>query len=272
MPVMMGTAMAAGDGIAHIPSAVAALIGGCLIHTGCNLTNDYWDFKRGSNQAGEIDPMRRIPVGTVNQKNLKTACVLVFLLALIPCGYLVQRGGIPILLIAAASLLSAIFYTAGKNSLAYLGWGDIFAFIFFGPVALAGTYWVQSLEMNMGVLLAGFAPGLFAVAVLTINNIRDLAKDVQVNKKTLAVRFGKHFALQEYLAVTAAISLMPVIIYYLIRDHIYILSSSLIIFFAIPNIIRVLTAKEELAFNMSIGQTIKMLILYSMLFSIGWIF
>jgi len=272
MPVFMASALAFGDGVLHLPSALAALIGAILIHMTCNLTNDYWDFKRGSNQAGEIDPMRVIPVGAITQQHMKIACIIVPLIAVLPCAYLINRGGWPIAVVAIAAILSAIFYTAGTKSFAYMGWGDIFAFVFFGPVAVAGTYWVQARDINSAIILSGIAPGLFAVAVLTINNIRDAQKDRAVNKLTLTVRLGRQFSYYEYLLAMTAISLLPVLVYYRIRDHIYILGAGLIGFLAVPTILSVLTAKEENTYNRAIGQTIQLLMIYSLLFILGWIF
>ena len=122
---------------------------------------------------------------------MKAAFIGVFALAALASIYLVTRGGWPIAVLAGLAILSGIFYTAGKYPLGYLGFGDILVFIFFGPVAVAGTYYVQSLELNSAIIFAGVAPGLFSVAILTVNNLRDIDSDRKSGKNTLAVRFGR---------------------------------------------------------------------------------
>jgi 1,4-dihydroxy-2-naphthoate octaprenyltransferase len=271
-PVCIATVMAAGDGVVHLPSALTALFGAAMIHIGTNLTNDYWDLKKGSNSIGEIDPMRGIPVGFLKLESIKTACIISFLLVLPPALYLFSRAGWPVAMIAVISVLSGIFYTAGRRPLAYVGLGDIFVLFFFGPVALAGTYYVQSLEINPAILLAGLAPGLFGVGILTINNIRDFEKDSRIDKRTLVVRFGKIFGFLEYLVAIISAFLLPVVIYFVTKDHIYTLLATLTLPFAIPTLTTVLTNSDEDALNAAIGSTIKLLIIYSLLFSAGWIF
>src|SRR5438874_11819410 len=105
--------------------------------------------------------------------------------------YLIYRAGSAIAVVAAASIASGLLYTAGKKPLAYLGLGELFVFIFFGPVAVSGTYYVQTLDFNMAVLVAGCAPGLLSCAILAINNLRDVEGDLKAGKMTLAVRFGR---------------------------------------------------------------------------------
>jgi 1,4-dihydroxy-2-naphthoate polyprenyltransferase len=271
-PVCIATVMAASDGVVHLPSALMALFGAAMIHIGTNLTNDYWDLKKGSNRIGEIDPMRGIPVGFLKPSSIKTACIISFLLVLPPALYLFSRAGWPVAVIAVISVLSGIFYTAGRRPLAYVGLGDIFVLIFFGPVALAGTYYVQSLEINPAILLAGLAPGLFGVAVLTINNIRDFEKDLSIGNRTLVVRFGRIFGFLEYLVAIISAFLLPVAIYFVTKDHIYTLLATLALPFAIPTLTTVLTNSDEDALNDAIGSTIKLLIIYSLLFAAGWIF
>ena len=271
-PVVMATAMAFGDGIAHFPTAVVALIGGVLIHAGTNLINDYTDFKRGADRVGDFDPMRGILVGDVNPIVIKKAAVIAFALALIPAGYLINRGGWPIVMIAVLSFLAGIFYTAGRHPLAYVGgFGDLFVLVFFGPIAVAGTYYVQSLEINAAVILSGLAPGMITLGVLTINNIRDYDKDRAVGKKTLVVRFGRMFGYGEYLFSFLGAFLIPVLIYALIQDHQPILFAAALSWVGMPVVIKVLQAQNTPDFNWSIGATVRLLILYVIIFSIGWI-
>ena len=272
IPVFMGTALALADGIAHLPTALIALFGGLMIHIGTNLANDYYDLLRGTDKIGDFDPMRGNLVGAVPLKAIGWGSVIAFLLVIPPALYLIDRAGWPIVAIAILSVMAGIFYTAGRVPLAYLGgFGDLFVLLFFGPVALAGTYYVQSLEINAAICLAGLGPGLFAVCVLTINNIRDEQADRKQNKKTLVVRFGRRFGYYEFLSALMSAALVPVFIFALIRDHSGTLFAGLIVFPAIPLITNVLTRDDESGYNQSIATTIQLLLLYGIIFSAGWI-
>ena len=123
------------------------------------------------------------------------------------------------LFIGILSILLGILYTGGPYPLGYNGLADIFVLIFFGPVAVGGTYYVQALEINKVVLLAGLAPGLISMAILTVNNLRDIHTDAKAGKRTLAVRFGAGFARVEYLLSIVAASLVPVLLVYLTQKN-----------------------------------------------------
>ena len=127
------------------------------------------------------------------------AFVIAFALAVLSSVYLVFRGGWPVILIGILSIVSGIFYTATRYALGYLGLGEVFVLIFFGPVAVAGTYFVQALTFSPVAVLAGLAPGLISTAILSVNNQRDMDSDKKAGKRTLAVRFGRPFAIGEYI-------------------------------------------------------------------------
>lgn len=270
--VIIGIGMAFGDGIGHWPSAICALVGAWLLHILVNLVNDYGDLEKGNDKEGDFDPMRGILVGVITLEEMKRAILFVIFLLIFPCSYLFLRAGWPILLIAIFSIAAAIFYTAGKKPLGYMGLGDLLVFIFFGPVAVAGTYFVQAHEMNLAVILAGFAPGLWAVGVLAINNIRDYQRDKSVSKKTLVVRFGKDFGRQEYLFSIFVACAMPFIIYCLTRQHIGTLVACAMFFFAFPILKIILRDSETQTMNQAIGMTVQLCLIYSLIFSAGWFF
>ncbi len=270
-PVMIGTAMAYGDGIHHFPSAFLCLFAALTIQTGTNLANDYFDFKKGADTAERIGPTRITQAGLVKPETVRLSFIIAFALSALACGVLVMRAGWPIAVIGIISIISGILYTAGPKPLGYIGLGDIFVLIFFGPVAVGGTYYVQSFEINMAVILAGIAPGLISVAILTINNLRDIASDSKSGKRTLAVRFGKSFAHSEYLTSIIIASLIPVLIYALIADHLPILTASITVLIAVPAIKTVLTKSDGPSLNNALAFTGKLLLIYSILFSIGWI-
>src|SRR3989338_1631546 len=182
-PVMIGTAMALGDGVHHFPTALVALCGAILIQIGTNLANDYFDFKKGADTAGRTGPLRVTQAGLVTPKGMIVAMILVFALAAAVCVWMIGRACWPMAVIGVAAILSGILYTAGPWPLGYLGLGEIFVIIFFGVVAVAGTYYAQSLEMNWAIIFAGLAPGFFSAAILAVNNLRDMETDRQSGKK-----------------------------------------------------------------------------------------
>ncbi|MCB0376252.1 MAG: 1,4-dihydroxy-2-naphthoate polyprenyltransferase, partial [Sinomicrobium sp.] len=206
-PVLIGTGMAFGDGIHHFPTAILCLLAALSIQIGTNLANDYFDFVKGTDDDERIGPVRVTQAGLIKPEIVRNGFLLTFAFSTVISLILMYRGGWPIALIGFLSIVSGILYTAGPKPLGYLGFGDIFVLIFFGPVAVAGTYYVQSYELNMAVVLAGFGPGLLSVAILSINNLRDVSGDRRSGKKTLAVRFGEYFARCEYLFTIIAAAL-----------------------------------------------------------------
>lgn len=270
-PVIIGTAMAFGDGVQHYPSALVAMVCALLIQVATNFVNDYADFKKGTDDPNRIGPLRVTQAGLVTPKQMKKAIWTVFCLTVLISVYLVYRGGWPIVIIGILSIISSILYTEGPYPLGYVGLGDIFVLIFFGPVAVGGTYYVQALTVNWTVILAGFAPGLFSVAILTVNNLRDADGDRTAGKKTLAVRFGKRFAMAEYYVSIVTACLIPVTIHVLTGRYMFAQFGVLTLFFAVGTLRAVFSRTDGPALNHALGGTGKLLLIYGLLFSIGWI-
>lgn len=198
-PVILGTALAYHDGYFSPSYLALTLLGALLIQIGTNLSNDYFDFQKGADTHERVGPTRVTQAGLISPGQVKAAFILVFACAACLGVLLVMRGGWPILLIGLASILSGMAYTAGPYALAYLGLGELFVLIFFGPVAVVGTYYVQALKFSGSAFWAGIAIGLLSCAILVVNNLRDIDQDKKANKKTLAVRFGRRFAHLEYV-------------------------------------------------------------------------
>jgi 1,4-dihydroxy-2-naphthoate octaprenyltransferase len=174
-------------------------------------------------------------------------------------------------LIGVFSILCGLFYTAGPYPLGYVGLGDLFVLVFFGPVAVAGTYYVQALDMNGTVIVSGLAPGLLSVAILTVNNLRDVEGDAKVGKKTLAVRFGRTFARLEYLLSVLIASVVPAILFLSSGHRPFALATLVLPFFSIPSIRTVFGSPDGAALNRVLASTGKLLLLYSIVFSVGWL-
>lgn len=189
-PVMLGTALAWREGVFHELAAICALFGAVLIQIGTNLANDTFDAQKGADTAERLGPIRVCAAGLLPTSLVWKATIFVFALSLLPGIYLVWRAGWPIAVLGVVSIGCGISYTAGRHSLAYLGLGDLFTFVFFGIVATVGTFYVQALTWNLQAALLGVIPGLYSVALIAINNLRDREQDLLAQKKTLAVRIG----------------------------------------------------------------------------------
>ena len=270
-PVLIGAAMAYGDGYLDPLVLILTFAATLLIQIGTNLANDYYDFKKGADSETRVGPTRATQAGLVTPNQMKLAFLLTFALAA-ACGlYLVYKGGIPILAIGLVSIICGILYTAGPVPLAYNGLADIFVLVFFGPVAVGGTYYLQANSINPSVIIAGLAPGLFSVAILTVNNFRDIETDKAANKKTLAVRFGPNFAVAEYITTIMTACLIPGLICILNRSNRWSMISMLALLIALPLIRKILSKPDPDTLNRMLAKTGLLLVSYSILFSGGWI-
>jgi 1,4-dihydroxy-2-naphthoate octaprenyltransferase len=270
-PVMIGAAMAFSDGDIHVITLIVTLITAVLIQIGTNFANDYYDFVKGADTSQRTGPTRATQAGLVTPAKMKKAFITTFGLTLLLGAYLVLKGGTPILIIGIASVLCGILYTAGPLPIGYIGLGDLFVLIFFGPVAVGGTYYLQTKAINANVLIAGLAPGLIASAILTVNNLRDFATDKIAGKKTLVVRFGLRFGLTEYLFCVIGACLVPVYLCISSGSHFYSLLAFLTLIAAWGPIKTVCSKPTAQALNEVLAQTARLLIIFSLLFSIGWI-
>lgn len=174
-----------------------------------NLANDYFDFKKGSDKD-RLGPTRVTSSGLVTPSQIKQAILLNVSFCLLLGVYLVLKGGFPILFIGVLSVIFAIAYTAGPFPLAYKGLGDIFAFVFFGPVAAAGSFYLQAGYWSDSALAVGILFGFLATCLLNANNLRDYDQDTINNKKTLVVRYGEKFGRSLYsFCIVMGLVLIP---------------------------------------------------------------
>ena len=179
-----------------------ALAGAVLIQVATNFINDALDFRRGADTANRLGPTRVSQAGLLSDKAVMRGAYACLVLAA-ACGIpLILRGGWPILAIGLASIAAAYAYTGGPYPLAYHGLGEVFVLVFFGVVAVGGTYWVLTLQYGIDALLTGLAIGSLAVVILAINNLRDLPTDHAAGKRTMAVRMGERGARLEIVVFT----------------------------------------------------------------------
>ena len=270
-PVFIGAAMAFGDGVGHGPSACAALAVVILIQIGTNLSKDYFDFKKGAGSLDRVGPPDAISSGIFSAQQVKWGFIIAFSLAGLVACFLIARAGWPILMIVIISILSGLFYTAGPRPLANLGLGDILVLFFFGPVAVGGTYFVQSFEINPAVVMAGFGPGFLSMGIFAVNNLRDIDSDRRAAKLTAAVRFGQTFACYEYLFCIMAAAAVPVIVHVMIGANAKMILASGIIFLFIPTIHEVFTSTNYNVLDRAWERTGKLLLIYTIIYSLAWI-
>ncbi|AOS83201.1 1,4-dihydroxy-2-naphthoate polyprenyltransferase [Chlorobaculum limnaeum] len=267
MPVVVGSALAFANGVFKPLPALVALICALGIQIATNFINEIYDFRKGADTSERLGPTRTVAAGIITERTMTrvsiTLGVSVFVLGM----YLVAIGGWPILLIGVLSLLFAWAYTGGPFPIAYSGLGDVFVFIFFGLVAVGGTYYVQALTLTLPVLVAAAAPGAFSVCILLVNNIRDIDTDRKVGKMTLPARIGAPAARALYVALTVLAYLVP---FYMFSAGYspWCLLSLLSIPLAI-GMVRTLYASEGRALNAVLAGTGKVLTVHGVLFSAG---
>jgi 1,4-dihydroxy-2-naphthoate octaprenyltransferase len=209
MPVLIGTSFAVHQGSFSWLTCFMTLITMLCIQIGTNFANDYYDCIKGADTAARKGPRRMTQAGLISLPRMKLATFLTFSCVALLSFYLSARGGPIFSLLTTLSIALGILYTGGPKPLAYLGLGEVFVFIFFGPVATAGAAYLQTLTFSWEAIFLGFTPGFLASAVLVLNNLRDVQEDRKASKKTLAVRFGKRFTQYEYTSFILLGCLMP---------------------------------------------------------------
>jgi len=269
-PVLLGTAFAVADGGFHALAALCALAGALFIQIGTNYANDAEDFVRGADTAERVGPKRATAEGWVTAGQMRTAAGLAFGLAFLSGMFLVWRGGLPVLALGVVSILSGYAYTAGRYALAYTGLADVFVLVFFGPVAVAGTYYVQALALPVWVAFAGLGPGALATAILIANNVRDVEQDRVANKRTLVVRFGRPFGVGLYGACVALATVVPLALVATMRDHAGALVASAVAAIVGTVLVRALARSHGAAAAPILGKTGALLLVYSVTFALGW--
>jgi 1,4-dihydroxy-2-naphthoate octaprenyltransferase len=201
-PVLSATALAkAATGKFSFQVVAFSLFGALFIQIGTNLINDAIDFKKGADTSERVGPKRVTQAGLLTPKQVMAGGFVCFAIATAFGIPLVLRGGWPIVVIGALSLLAGYCYTGGPRPLAYNGLGDLFVIIFFGLIAVGGTFFLHTHYLSFELIILGLQIGMLATALIAINNLRDVTQDRQANKRTLAVRLGNKFAKGEIAAM-----------------------------------------------------------------------
>jgi 1,4-dihydroxy-2-naphthoate octaprenyltransferase len=276
-PVAVGAAVAwerlAGTGQFGPQAALGCQATPVLLQVGANLANDYFDFRYGADTEERIGPTRAVQAGLLSPRAVKIGTVVTFALAFLGGLYLASVAGWPLVVIGVTSILAAVGYTAGgKRSLGYLGLGDLFVFVFFGPVAVMGTAFVQLREWLPQAWWASVPVGCLAVAILVVNNYRDADTDRASGKRTLAVRFGRGFARFEYLAMLAIAFLLPTVRWWIGLEGPWALLVWLALPLAISPLRKVMAKVERVdgpALNAALGDTARLTTAFGLLYALG---
>ena len=270
VPVIVGTAAAYKDSLFQPGPALAALIGALLIQVGANFANDVFDFKKGADTAERLGPTRVTQAGMLTPRQVFMGMWVVFGLATLVGVYLVLAAGWPVIVIGLASIAAGIAYTGGPFPLGYNGLGDIFVFIFFGLVAVCGTYYVQAGSVGAVAWWSALPVGFLATAILVVNNLRDIKTDRVVGKRTIAVRLGESGARAEYAALIILSYAVPVVMWVNGAAQVWVMLAWLSAPLAWP-LWEVLARQEGRILNKVLGGTARLELVYGFLFGLGLI-
>lgn len=266
-PVLIGTAMALKSGSFDLLTFLFTLATGVEIQIATNLANDYFDFKKGADRPTRIGPVRVMQAKLLSEIRMKKWIFTNALLILLTGSFLIYKGGLVFSFLLILAILCAIFYTAGPFSIAYLGLGELFVFIFFGPVAVVSTYYLQVHEIHLLPMIVGCAIGLLSCGILMINNIRDIPEDRVAKKITLAVRIGEKNGKRLYASFLILATLLPFALY---REQPLIWLAGLTLVPALYLIKEVFAVEDPRHYNPLLAKSSKLLMVFTWIFAFSW--
>jgi 1,4-dihydroxy-2-naphthoate octaprenyltransferase len=201
VPVAVGSALARASGAFDARVFMLCALAALALQVAANLANDALDFARGVDAPGRLGPPRATAQGWLRPREVLGATGAALLLALLAGSALVARGGWPIAALGLASMAAALAYSAGPFPLAWHGLGELAAFTFFGPIAVAGTYYLHTSHFSRAAVLAALPVGALVANLMLVNNLRDRSGDARAGKRTLAVRLGIRGGCRLYAAL-----------------------------------------------------------------------
>jgi 1,4-dihydroxy-2-naphthoate octaprenyltransferase len=269
-PVAVGTCLAAGPaGIFKLPILLATIIGALFIQIGTNLSNDYSDARRGADTEDRLGPVRVTAGGLVPPKYVLYATWIAFGIAALAGVYLVVEAGWQLILVGAASIIAGVLYTGGPRPYGYEGLGEVFVFLFFGVVAVMGSYFVQTEHITWESFALSIPVGLLACSLLMVNNIRDLDTDKRANKRTLAVRFGRT-KMRTIFSITILLAFVLIPVIWLITDLPAWINLALLALPLQPALARTVRERTDgAALNQALADSARLELAFCVLLSIG---
>jgi 1,4-dihydroxy-2-naphthoate polyprenyltransferase len=268
---MTGAALAAHYDTLRWDTTLVALFCAFAIQIGTNFANDYFDFVKGADTPDRIGFERAVAGGLIPPKTMLTATIIAMSIAFLAGLYLVWIGGWVILAIGILSLLFGILYTGGPFPLGYNGLGDLFVFIFFGIVAVMGTYYINALEWSLTSFWVSIPVGALCVNILVVNNLRDVEQDKISGKKTLGVLVGEQALKWEYLIMILASYAVPLWLYHSGSFDIWILLPFAALPLAWMLNRKVWNHTDKRSLNPVLERTAQFMLLFGILFSAGMI-
>ena len=266
-PVLVGTALAVSEDVFRALPFVAALVGSVFIQIGTNLSNDYSDARRGADTEDRLGPVRVTAGGLMPPRRVLIGTYVAFGIAVAAGLYLAAVAGWELLVVGAASILAGVLYTGGPRPYGYEGLGELFVFLFFGIVAVAGSYFVQTEELRWEAFALAVPIGLLAAAILVVNNIRDIETDRRAGKRTLAVKLGRDRARTLFAVMMVLAFLVPPLLVPALSA--WVLLALVALPLAPPLVRTVATRTDGPALNGALAGTGKLLAVYSLLLAAG---
>jgi len=211
-PVLVGLGVAIGLGVFELLPASGALAVALLLQVASNLANDLFDFRSGADNEDRLGPPRAAALGLLSQREMVAGMAVVVGLAGLVGLYLVWVGGLVILVLGVLAVVSAFAYSGGPWPYGYHGLGEVFVFVFFGLVAVAGTTYLQTLTLEPLALAAAIPVGALITTILVVNNLRDIDTDRKAGKQTLAVKLGPRGTVTEYDALLLVAFAVPILL------------------------------------------------------------
>jgi len=277
--ILMGSFLAIHHGLYSWEVIILAISTTLFLQILSNLANDYGDGMRGTDNEDRLGPTRTIQSGAISPKEMKTGIIIFVLLSLVSGIWLIVASlgsnwdiGLLYLLLGIGAIAAAIKYTMGKKAYGYSGFGDLMVFIFFGPVAVIGTYYLAVHELSWEIVLPAIAAGLFSTGVLNLNNMRDIENDKRSGKHTLALKLGFKQA-KVYHIMIVSLAMSSILIYTIansggLLQYIYIIT--------FPATIKDLIKVNKVVDNVKLDPFLKKLafstLITTLLFGMGLIF
>ena len=268
-PVLVGTALAASEDEFRLLPFVAALVGSIFIQIGTNLSNDYSDARRGADTEDRLGPVRVTAGGLMPPKRVLVGTYVAFGIAVAAGLYLAAVAGWELLVVGAASILAGVLYTGGPRPYGYEGLGELFVFVFFGVVAVVGSYYVQTEEISWEAFALAAPVGLLASAILVVNNVRDIETDRRAGKRTLAVKLGRHRARILFMAMVILAFAAPAATWACGGLSVWLLLTLAALPLAPPLIETVSSRTDGPALNGALAGAARLLAVFSLLLSAG---
>jgi 1,4-dihydroxy-2-naphthoate octaprenyltransferase len=268
-PVLVGTALAGFAHVFHPLRFLAALLSAIFIQVGTNLSNDYSDARRGADTEDRLGPVRVTAGGLVPPKQVLVATYLTFGLAVLAGIYLIVVAGWQLLLVGAASILAGVLYTGGPRPYGYEGLGEVFVFLFFGIVAVAGSFFVQVKHLPWEAFALAVPVGLLASAILVVNNFRDIDTDRRAGKRTLAVRLGRERTRMLYATMVYGAYLLTPVTWLFGPLKPWVLLPWLTLPLAAPVVRLVRNRTDGPSLNQALGETGRLQLVFCVLLSAG---